>query len=78
VVTQQLSKCISDNGATPNFFKDLLERAVKEDRLGKTSYVHFLLRTESFTDPDFFKNLEKRMAEVRKEYDLPDYLWNPF
>ncbi len=60
------------------FFKDLLEKAVKEGRMGKTSYVHFLLRTESFTDPDFFKNLNKRMDEVRKEYDLPDYLWNPF
>lgn len=60
------------------FFKELLQKAVKDGRLGKTSYVHFLLRTESFTDPDFFKNLEKRMAEVRIEYDLPDYLWNPF
>lgn len=60
------------------FFKDLLEKAVKEGRMEKTSYVHFLLRTESFTDPDFFKNLQKRMEEVRKEYDLPDYLWNPF
>lgn len=60
------------------FFKKLLQKAVKDGRLGKTSYVHFLLRTESFTDPDFFKNLEKRMAEVRIEYDLPDYLWNPF
>ncbi len=60
------------------FFKDLLEKAVKEGRLEKTSYVHFILRTESFTDPDFFKNLEKRIEEVRKEFDLPDYLWNPF
>ena len=60
------------------FFKELLEKAVKERRMEKTSYVHFLLRTESFIDPDFFKNFDKRMEEVRKEYDLPDYLWNPF
>ncbi|GEM63912.1 hypothetical protein SF1_18940 [Sphingobacterium faecium NBRC 15299] len=60
------------------FFKELLEKAVKEGRMEKTSYVHFLLRTESFTNPDFFKNLEKRMEEVRKEFDLPNYLWNPF
>ncbi|MBL7706815.1 MAG: hypothetical protein JNM21_14810 [Taibaiella sp.] len=60
------------------FFKDLLEKAVKEGRMEKTSYVNFILRTESFTNPDFFKNLEKRMEEVRREYDLPDYLWNPF
>jgi hypothetical protein len=76
---QPIILCHYDNiEQRQTFFKDLLERAVKEDRLGKTSYVHFLLRTESFTDPDFFKNLEKRMAEVRKEFDLPDYLWNPF
>ncbi|OJV54251.1 MAG: hypothetical protein BGO31_12940 [Bacteroidetes bacterium 43-16] len=60
------------------FFKDLLEKAVREGRMEKTNYVHFILRTESFTDPDFFKNLERRMEEVRKEYDLPNYLWNPF
>lgn len=60
------------------FFKDLLEKAVKDGRMEKTNYIHFLLRTESFTDPDFFKNLQQRMEEVRKEYDLPDYLWNPF
>lgn len=77
-MTYQLSKCISDNGATPNLFKDFLEKVVQDGCMEKTNYVHFLLRTESFTDPDFFKNLEKRMAEVRIEYELPDYLWNPF
>jgi len=44
----------------------------------KTSYINFILRTESFTNPDFFQNLERRMQEVRKEYNLPDYFWNPF
>lgn len=60
------------------FFKNILEKAVEDGRMEKTSYVHFLLRTESFVDPDFFRNLEKRMEQVRIEYDLPDYLWNPF
>ncbi len=76
---QPIILCHYDNiELRQTFFKDLLGKAVKEGSMEKTNYVHFLLRTESFTNPDFFKNLDQRVSEVRKEYDLPDYLWNPF
>ncbi|GEM_PF-1187738 len=62
-----------------SFYQPLLEKAVQEGNSFKETLVNFILRTESFTNPDFWKTINDRMPEIRKQYDLPDnYLFNPF
>lgn len=62
-----------------NFFKSILEKAVKESIIDKETLVNFILRTESFTDPEFWNTINDRLPEIRKQYKLPDnYFFNPF
>ncbi len=70
---------ITDVKLRQEFFKPLLEQAVKEGAVDKESLVNFILRTESFTNPEFWNTINDRLPEIRKQYGLPDnYLFTPF
>lgn len=70
---------ITDIELRQSFFKPILEKAVKEGAIDKESLVNFILRTESFTNPEFWNTINDRLPEIRKQYDLPDnYLFTPF
>ncbi|MBL7706718.1 MAG: hypothetical protein JNM21_14325 [Taibaiella sp.] len=70
---------ITDIELRQSFFKPILEKAVEEGAIDKESLVNFILRTESFVNPDFWNTINDRMPEIRKQYDLPDnYIWTPF
>lgn len=70
---------ITDVGLRQTFFKPILEKAVKEGAIDKETLVNFILRTESFTDPEFWNTINDRLPEIRKQYDLPDnYIFTPF
>lgn len=69
------------NGAKlrQTFYQPLLEKALKEGVIAKENLVNFILRTESLTNKDFFKTINERMPEIRKQYNLPDsYIFTPF
>ncbi|MBL7706717.1 MAG: hypothetical protein JNM21_14320 [Taibaiella sp.] len=70
---------ITDIELRNSFFQPLLEKAVQEGNTFKETLVNFILRTESFANPDFWNTINDRLPAIRKQYDLPDnYLFNPF
>jgi len=70
---------ISDIKLRQTFFKALLEDAAKKGIIEKESLVNFILRTESFTNPQFWDTINDRLPEIRKQYNLSDnYIFNPF
>ncbi len=70
---------ITDIELRQTFFKSILEKAVKDGIIDKETLVNFILRTESFTNPEFWNTINDRLPEIRKQYDLPDnYIFTPF
>lgn len=63
---------IADVRQRQTFFKSILENAVKKGIIRKEKLVNFILRTESLTNKDFFKTINDRLPEIRKQYNLPD------
>ena len=61
-----------------SFYKRLLENSVKEGVCNPVTLANFVLRTESFNNPNFFETLDKREAEIRIEFNLEKYSYNPF
>lgn len=70
---------ITDIELRQSFFRPILEKAVKEGVIHKETLVNFILRTESFTNPEFWKTINDRLPEIRKQYGLSDnYIFTPF
>ena len=60
------------------FYLSLIKKAVKEGYCNVEHEVSFILRTESAENKDFFKTLDARIEELKKEYNLSYYSYVPF
>lgn len=70
---------ITDISLRQNFFRSILEKAVKEGTIDRETMVNFILRTESFINPDFWNTIIDRLPEIRKQYGLAEnYIYMPF
>lgn len=62
------------------YYFPLIKKAAQNGICERTIVLNFILRTEMMQkgQTEFYKTLDNRIAELRKEYNLPDYSFGAF